>query len=118
MTNHKLLIRKFRGEIPKNGGSTPRHIDEVLELEREGNTGCFRISLTQLLIVPNFVANCPKPQWGSILDNSSSEQISFPVLVMERPSDTFNFDRVADRSHAELQLLDDVRKKFPKTFDR
>jgi hypothetical protein len=110
---HKLFIRKFRGEIPKNGGQTPRHFDEVMSLVRDGDT--FRISMTQVLLVPSFKTGCQVPQWGMLLDDSSDEQKSFPVLVQELFSTQDNH-LMFDREMTESRILDEVVKKFPKTF--
>jgi hypothetical protein len=113
MVTHKLFVRKFRGEIPKNGGMTPRRTDEIMSLEREGDT--FRISRTQVLLVPHFVADSTKPQWGFWLDDSTDVQVSLPILVQVIMTDQDNHLSF-DRELIESRIQDEIHSKFPKTF--
>jgi hypothetical protein len=114
MSNHKLFLRTFRGEIPKNGGKTPRRFDEVVSVLRDGDT--FKISETQIILIPSFRENCQLPQWGFLVDNSQEEQRSFPILAQE----LFLCDDhlSIDRSMIEDKLLRELQTKFPKTFNR
>jgi hypothetical protein len=117
MTTYKLYLRRFRGEIPKNGSKTPRRIDEVLDLENDGDT--FNVSLTKTLVIPSFKPDTRVPQWGFLVDVSEDEDLSFPVLVMVLSFDKVEtFNDCFDRRNLELSLGNEVRKRFPQPHRR
>jgi len=117
MTTHKLHLRRFLKEFDQRSSNREpsQFVDEVVTLPCEA--GSFRISSTQVLFVPRFIASCPRPQWGFILDDSHEVQKKFPVLVIEIGHEG-SFELALDQSHCETNLLSSICDKFPKTFRR
>jgi hypothetical protein len=79
MNRNKLLIRHFPSGV--SSGTSTRHYDELQILEKFGD-GAYHYSQTQVLFLPSCVEVKSIPVWGFMLNNSTSVQTTYPVLVV------------------------------------